>query len=183
MIFSRFWTRTMHGSLRTWKPPLVSLKRLEPMWRRSPHAMWIIRRPSPVKRCTGHVASVRAFFALARKLRPACWYLRWPTCGPVPRWPAPLQFVAGAGSTQSVSDFEVIVVDDGSTDSGADLVARYPDPRFRLVRQANAGPAAARNRGIREASGQYLAFLDGDDTWLPEYLETALVCSMLPASM
>jgi hypothetical protein len=65
----------------------------------------------------------------------------------------------------------VIVVDDGSTDDGPLIVAEYPDPRIRLVRQANAGPGAARNRGIAEAAAPLIAFLDADDEWAPEFLK------------
>ena len=75
---------------------------------------------------------------------------------------------------QSFSSFEVIVVDDGSTDGGDAIVRRYPDSRFRLIEQANAGPGAARNRGTREAQCEYVAFLDADDAWLPACLETNL---------
>jgi hypothetical protein len=74
---------------------------------------------------------------------------------------------------QSLRDFELIVVDDGSTDAGDEIVARCRDPRVRLIRQTNAGPGAARNRGLREAKGELVAFLDADDEWLPEYLGRA----------
>lgn len=74
-------------------------------------------------------------------------------------------------AAQTFSGFEVIVVDDGSTDEGGRIVAAYTDARFRLIRQANAGPGAARNRGIAEAQGELIAFLDADDEWLPGYLE------------
>lgn len=75
---------------------------------------------------------------------------------------------------QSFSDFEVIVVDDGSTDSGAEIVEALAEPRVRIIRQTNAGPGAARNRGLSEAQGEFVAFLDADDEWLPEYLEDSL---------
>jgi protein involved in polysaccharide export with SLBB domain/GT2 family glycosyltransferase len=71
---------------------------------------------------------------------------------------------------QTEADLEVIVVDDGSTDSTATIVRSYADPRVRLVQRVNGGLATARNTGIAAASGQLIAFLDADDRWLPTKL-------------
>jgi len=73
---------------------------------------------------------------------------------------------------QTFTDFEVIVVDDGSDD--AEELERALEPyleRVRYVRQENLGAGAARNRGVQEARGEFIAFLDSDDLWMPEYLE------------
>jgi glycosyltransferase involved in cell wall biosynthesis len=75
---------------------------------------------------------------------------------------------------QTYRDFELLVVDDGSVDGSGDIVREYADSRIRVIVQANAGPGAARNRGLREARGEYIAFLDADDEWLPTYLEEQL---------
>lgn len=71
---------------------------------------------------------------------------------------------------QTFMDFEVIVVDDGSTDNTREVVVRFTDPRVRYVYQDNQERSAARNTGIRLAQGEYIAFLDADDVWLPEKL-------------
>lgn len=76
--------------------------------------------------------------------------------------------------SQTFGDFEVIVVDDGSTDRGADIVRRYTDPRIRLITQSNQGVSAARNRGSQMAASEWLAFLDADDEWSPRFIETVL---------
>jgi len=65
---------------------------------------------------------------------------------------------------------EVIIIDDGSTDNSVEIVRNYPKT-IKLLQQENQGPAAARNRGIEAASGKYLAFLDADDYWLPDFLK------------
>ncbi len=70
---------------------------------------------------------------------------------------------------QTFRDFELIVVDDGSTDSTPELLARF-DGKLRPIFQENRGAAAARNTGIRHSTGELVAFLDSDDEWLPDKL-------------
>jgi glycosyltransferase involved in cell wall biosynthesis len=74
---------------------------------------------------------------------------------------------------QTFRNFEYLVVDDGSTDDSPAVAKAHArdDPRFRLIGGANRGVSAARNTGIREARGEYVAFLDGDDRWHPKFLE------------
>lgn len=71
---------------------------------------------------------------------------------------------------QSYEGFEVVVVDDGSTDESAKIVSSIPDDRIRLITKINGGPSSARNRGIEEAKGDCIAFIDADDIWSPDYL-------------
>lgn len=80
---------------------------------------------------------------------------------------------------QSYGDFEVIIVDDGSRDRSCEIYGAYAqkDARVRIVKQENAGPSAARNNGIANARGEYIAFLDSDDVMNPDALQ-AMVCAM-----
>lgn len=75
---------------------------------------------------------------------------------------------------QSLSDFELIIVNDGSTDDSMGIVAGFSDPRIKVHHQRNSGPGAARNFGIKNSSAQTIAFLDADDEWLPTYLEESV---------
>ena len=81
-------------------------------------------------------------------------------------------------SVQTYPAIEVIVVDDGSSDTTTAIVEEFAtnDPRFQLIRQLNAGVGAARNAGICQARGKYIAPLDADDLWMPEKLEKQVAC-------
>lgn len=71
---------------------------------------------------------------------------------------------------QSLTDFEVLVIDDGSTDNTRSVITEINDKRVKYFYKENAGVASARNRGIDTAEGEYIAFLDSDDLWPKEYL-------------
>jgi glycosyltransferase involved in cell wall biosynthesis len=76
---------------------------------------------------------------------------------------------------QTYSDFEIIVIDDGSTDDTAEKVEDYESDRLEyVVHKENKGGSAARNTGIKRASGEYMAFLDADDEWMPDKLEVQI---------
>ena len=75
---------------------------------------------------------------------------------------------------QTVSDYELVVVNDGSTDNGPEIVRSINNNRIRIIHQENSGVSAARNRGIYEARSDLIAFLDADDEWKPTFLETIL---------
>ena len=72
---------------------------------------------------------------------------------------------------QTYTNWEMIIVDDGSEDNSAEIIKSFNVPQVKYVYQNNAGSAAARNNGIRRANGQYIALLDSDDIWLPNFLE------------
>lgn len=84
---------------------------------------------------------------------------------------AHLRASIGSVLEQSFADWELIVVDDGSTDGSYELLQSMADPRIVKVRQANKGASAARNGGLALARADYVAFLDADDTWAPTFLE------------
>lgn len=71
---------------------------------------------------------------------------------------------------QQYEDFELIVVDDGSTDQGVEQLSKIKDPRMTIIQQKNQGVSVARNRGIFAARAEFVAFLDADDMWCPDYL-------------
>src|SRR5688572_23399136 len=82
----------------------------------------------------------------------------------------------GSVLKQTERDFEMLVVDDGSTDDTATIAGWFAarDHRVRLIRQSNAGSAEARNTAVAQAQGEFFALLDSDDLWMPGFLATHL---------
>lgn len=80
---------------------------------------------------------------------------------------------------QTTKDFEFIIVDDGSCDESHKIVSQYAqeDGRVKIICQDNAGPGIARNNGISQSEGDYIAFIDADDYWEKDFLETIIRCS------
>ena len=77
--------------------------------------------------------------------------------------------------SQEVGDYEMIIVDDGSTDGTEEYISeKYTDPRIKYIKQENRGQNFARNRGLSEATGKYICFLDSDDYWPPDKLSKSL---------
>lgn len=76
--------------------------------------------------------------------------------------------------SQTIDDYEIIIVDDGSTDDSVRQAKSVHDNRIRIISQQNSGVSIARNRGIQEAKGEFIGFIDADDEWDKDYLQTQL---------
>ncbi|MEE0441481.1 MAG: glycosyltransferase family 2 protein [Thomasclavelia sp.] len=72
---------------------------------------------------------------------------------------------------QTEKNFEIIVIDDGSTDDSIEIIKSFEDQRIKIINQSNQGVSVARNNGIKNAKGKYVSFLDADDLWETNYLE------------
>lgn len=87
-----------------------------------------------------------------------------------------LKSAIGSVLSQTYQNFEVIVIDDGSTDGTREIITSFSQDKIKYVYKSNGGQSSARNEGIRLAKGEYIAFLDSDDLWDPRKLEKQLAC-------
>lgn len=78
---------------------------------------------------------------------------------------------------QAYQNFEIVIINDGSTDKGPDIARSIGDPRIKVYDQENRGASTARNNGVKLAAYELVAFLDADDEWMPEYLESMMALS------
>src|SRR5690349_14922749 len=100
----------------------------------------------------------------------------------MPAWNAEATIVEALHSVaaQTYRNLEIIIVDDGSTDRTAALASEFcvSDPRGHIVSRSNGGPAAARNLGIAEARGEWIALIDADDLWHPTKIEKQVAIAL-----
>lgn len=107
------------------------------------------------------------FFAFKKELMPRIFSIIIPIHNKESHIKNTLKSILG----QTFNDFEVIIVNDGSTDSSMDIVSTYKDKRIQIINKKNEGVSTARNLGIKKAKGDFIAFLDADDIWCPNHLE------------